>query len=165
MNCSLIPTCYNGLKKTQTNKQEKPYLIVLCFADVFHDNLKELPLVISLYHIGLVPEETEESNDGEANNEDSKLQDLPPCWGLDIVCGKGTDFNYGPWADRQRYYHDLWPRFYSLISPIFWNDVVLLFVKCCIHKDLIFLLLLFKLVEFLLAYFSGVYGMKYTARW
>ncbi|XP_063271495.1 bridge-like lipid transfer protein family member 1 isoform X3 [Prinia subflava] len=51
---------------------------------------------------GLVPEETEESNDGEASNEDSKLQDLPPCWGLDIVCGKGTDFNYGPWADRQR---------------------------------------------------------------
>lgn len=31
------------------------------------------------------------------------MQDLPPCWGLDIVCGKGTDFNYGPWADRQRY--------------------------------------------------------------
>ncbi|XP_062839680.1 bridge-like lipid transfer protein family member 1 isoform X4 [Anolis carolinensis] len=51
---------------------------------------------------GLVPEETEESNEEEASNEDSKLQDLPPCWGLDIVCGKGTDFNYGPWADRQR---------------------------------------------------------------
>ncbi|EMP38574.1 hypothetical protein UY3_04218 [Chelonia mydas] len=51
---------------------------------------------------GLVPEETEENNDGETTDEDSKLQDLPPCWGLDIVCGKGTDFNYGPWADRQR---------------------------------------------------------------
>ncbi|KAF7252839.1 hypothetical protein EYD10_01996 [Varanus komodoensis] len=51
---------------------------------------------------GLVPEETEENNEGETSNEDSKLQDLPPCWGLDIVCGKGTDFNYGPWADRQR---------------------------------------------------------------
>ncbi|KAM7167896.1 bridge-like lipid transfer protein family member 1 isoform 1-T3 [Macrochelys suwanniensis] len=51
---------------------------------------------------GLVPEETEENNDGETSDEDSKLQDLPPCWGLDIVCGKGTDFNYGPWADRQR---------------------------------------------------------------
>lgn len=23
-------------------------------------------------------------------------------WGLDIQCGKGTDFSYGPWADRQR---------------------------------------------------------------
>ncbi|XP_034257362.1 bridge-like lipid transfer protein family member 1 isoform X5 [Pantherophis guttatus] len=51
---------------------------------------------------GLVPEETDESNEEETSNEDSKLQDLPPCWGLDIVCGKGTDFNYGPWADRKR---------------------------------------------------------------
>ncbi|GFU08724.1 transmembrane protein KIAA1109 [Trichonephila clavipes] len=25
-----------------------------------------------------------------------------PLWGLDIKCGKGTDFSYGPWADRQR---------------------------------------------------------------
>ncbi|XP_027391486.1 transmembrane protein KIAA1109-like [Bos indicus x Bos taurus] len=51
---------------------------------------------------GLVPEETEENVEGEMSTEDCKLQDLPPCWGLDIVCGKGTDFNYGPWADRQR---------------------------------------------------------------
>nr|XP_056711844.1 bridge-like lipid transfer protein family member 1 [Euleptes europaea] len=51
---------------------------------------------------GLVPGETEENNEEETSSEDSKLQDLPPCWGLDIVCGKGTDFNYGPWADRQR---------------------------------------------------------------
>ena len=26
----------------------------------------------------------------------------PPAWGLDIRCGKGTDFSYGPWADRKR---------------------------------------------------------------
>ncbi|XP_062545321.1 bridge-like lipid transfer protein family member 1 isoform X7 [Armigeres subalbatus] len=26
----------------------------------------------------------------------------PPVWGIDIKCGKGTDFSYGPWADRQR---------------------------------------------------------------
>ncbi len=25
-----------------------------------------------------------------------------PEWGVDIKCGKGTDFSYGPWADRQR---------------------------------------------------------------
>ena len=25
-----------------------------------------------------------------------------PAWGLVIKCGKGTDFSYGPWADRQR---------------------------------------------------------------
>ena len=25
-----------------------------------------------------------------------------PIWGLDIQCGRGTDFSYGPWADRQR---------------------------------------------------------------
>ncbi|XP_041130046.1 transmembrane protein KIAA1109-like isoform X4 [Polyodon spathula] len=50
---------------------------------------------------GLVPEDME-NGETEACNEDTKLEDLPPCWGLDIVCGKGTDFNYGPWADRQR---------------------------------------------------------------
>uniref|UniRef100_A0A665TS34 Si:ch211-233a24.2 n=1 Tax=Echeneis naucrates TaxID=173247 RepID=A0A665TS34_ECHNA len=51
---------------------------------------------------GLVPEEQESGEEAEACGEGDKLQDLPPCWGLDIVCGKGTDFNYGPWADRQR---------------------------------------------------------------
>ena len=25
-----------------------------------------------------------------------------PTIGLDVQCGKNTDFNYGPWADRQR---------------------------------------------------------------
>ncbi|XP_036372850.1 transmembrane protein KIAA1109 homolog isoform X4 [Megalops cyprinoides] len=50
---------------------------------------------------GLVTEELE-NGETEACGEGTKLQDLPPCWGLDIVCGKGTDFNYGPWADRQR---------------------------------------------------------------
>ena len=25
-----------------------------------------------------------------------------PVWGLDIRCGKGTDFSYGPWAARKR---------------------------------------------------------------
>uniref|UniRef100_A0A8C1FUA5 Bridge-like lipid transfer protein family member 1 N-terminal domain-containing protein n=2 Tax=Cyprinus carpio TaxID=7962 RepID=A0A8C1FUA5_CYPCA len=57
---------------------------------------------------GLVPDE-QENGDTEACSEDAKLQDLPPCWGLDIVCGKGTDFNYGPWADRQR--DSLWKFF------------------------------------------------------
>ncbi|XP_027856720.1 bridge-like lipid transfer protein family member 1 isoform X7 [Xiphophorus couchianus] len=51
---------------------------------------------------GLVPVEQDGSEEAETSSEDDKLQDLPPCWGLDIVCGKGTDFNYGPWADRQR---------------------------------------------------------------
>ncbi|KAM8915679.1 bridge-like lipid transfer protein family member 1 isoform 6-T6 [Spinachia spinachia] len=51
---------------------------------------------------GLVPEEQEGGEEAETCSESDKLQDLPPCWGLDIVCGKGTDFNYGPWADRQR---------------------------------------------------------------
>ncbi|XP_069356448.1 bridge-like lipid transfer protein family member 1 [Maniola hyperantus] len=30
------------------------------------------------------------------------VESAPPIWGLDIKCGKGTDFSYGPWADRQR---------------------------------------------------------------
>ncbi|XP_075964686.1 bridge-like lipid transfer protein family member 1 isoform X15 [Anarhichas minor] len=58
---------------------------------------------------GLVPEEQEGGEEAEMCSEGDKLQDLPPCWGLDIVCGKGTDFNYGPWADRQR--DSLWKFF------------------------------------------------------
>lgn len=30
------------------------------------------------------------------------VESAPPIWGMDIKCGKGTDFSYGPWADRQR---------------------------------------------------------------
>ncbi|XP_025405724.1 uncharacterized protein KIAA1109 isoform X4 [Sipha flava] len=30
------------------------------------------------------------------------VESAPPIWGIDIKCGKGTDFSYGPWADRQR---------------------------------------------------------------
>lgn len=30
------------------------------------------------------------------------VEAAPPIWGIDIKCGKGTDFSYGPWADRQR---------------------------------------------------------------
>ncbi|CAD7085829.1 unnamed protein product [Hermetia illucens] len=30
------------------------------------------------------------------------IEPIPPVWGVDIKCGKGTDFSYGPWADRQR---------------------------------------------------------------
>ncbi|XP_059821063.1 bridge-like lipid transfer protein family member 1 [Hypanus sabinus] len=59
---------------------------------------------------GIVPEETVENAEESPDNESTKLEDLPPCWGLDIVCGKGTDFNYGPWADRQR--ECLWKFFF-----------------------------------------------------
>ena len=30
------------------------------------------------------------------------VEPASPSWGIDIQCGKGTDFSYGPWADRQR---------------------------------------------------------------
>ncbi|XP_050315619.1 transmembrane protein KIAA1109 isoform X2 [Anthonomus grandis grandis] len=30
------------------------------------------------------------------------VESSPPQWGVDIKCGKGTNFSYGPWADRQR---------------------------------------------------------------
>ncbi|BFZ14882.1 hypothetical protein BsWGS_17921 [Bradybaena similaris] len=33
-----------------------------------------------------------------------------PCVGVDIKCGKNTDFNYGPWVDRQR--ELIWKFFY-----------------------------------------------------
>lgn len=41
-----------------------------------------------------------------------------PGWGLDIKCGKGTDFSYGPWADRQRehLYNFFYPKDYQLME-------------------------------------------------
>ncbi|XP_046402633.1 transmembrane protein KIAA1109 isoform X3 [Ischnura elegans] len=47
---------------------------------------------------GLVPEEPEML---QLANGDI-VESAPPIWGMDIKCGKGTDFSYGPWADRQR---------------------------------------------------------------
>ncbi|GAB6024106.1 hypothetical protein CHUAL_008817 [Chamberlinius hualienensis] len=49
---------------------------------------------------GLVPEQPEliELADGRIIVGAS----TSPAWGVDIKCGKGTDFSYGPWADRQR---------------------------------------------------------------
>ena len=40
----------------------------------------------------------------EAGNVQSDMPDWAPVpeWGVDIKCGKGTNFSYGPWADRQR---------------------------------------------------------------
>ena len=42
----------------------------------------------------------------------------PPVWGLDIRCGKGTDFSYGPWADRMReqLYKFFYPQDYQPIK-------------------------------------------------
>ncbi|XP_050533025.1 transmembrane protein KIAA1109 homolog isoform X6 [Daktulosphaira vitifoliae] len=57
---------------------------------------------IELYYYmdepGLVPEEPEMLQLANGDIVESK----PPIWGIDIKCGKGTDFSYGPWADRQR---------------------------------------------------------------
>lgn len=43
----------------------------------------------------------------------------PPIWGIDIKCGKGTDFSYGPWADRQReqLYKLFYPQDYQPMKP------------------------------------------------
>lgn len=43
----------------------------------------------------------------------------PPMWGIDIKCDKGTDFSYGPWADRQReqLYKLFYPQDYQPMKP------------------------------------------------
>ena len=42
-----------------------------------------------------------------------------PEWGVDIKCGKNTDFSYGPWADRQRelLYKFFFPPDYQTMVP------------------------------------------------
>ncbi|XP_075153250.1 transmembrane protein KIAA1109 homolog tweek isoform X3 [Haematobia irritans] len=47
---------------------------------------------------GVVPEETIHIT--LANGD--KVEPSPPVLGINIKCLKGTDFSYGPWADRQR---------------------------------------------------------------
>lgn len=56
---------------------------------------------------GLVPHEPELVHlaDGEV-----VVRRTYPCFGFDLKCGKNTDFNYGPWADRQR--EHLWKFFF-----------------------------------------------------
>ena len=38
----------------------------------------------------------------EGDSSSAQAQYPVPEWGVDIKCGKGTAFSYGPWADRQR---------------------------------------------------------------
>ncbi|XP_065331514.1 bridge-like lipid transfer protein family member 1 isoform X1 [Cloeon dipterum] len=47
------------------------------------------------------------------------VESAPPIWGLDIKCGKGTDFSYGPWADRQRdnLFRFFFPNEYQPMKP------------------------------------------------
>ncbi len=49
----------------------------------------------------------------------SKSQPPAPEWGLDLRCGKSTDFSYGPWADRQRelIYKFFFPQDYQSMVP------------------------------------------------
>ena len=55
---------------------------------------------------GIVPENnviSANSNNPSISNEarENSIFTLPE-WGINIKCGKGTNFCYGPWADRQR---------------------------------------------------------------
>ena len=54
---------------------------------------------------GFVPENqtmaTDENNSLSNEHWDNSSSTLPE-WGMNIKCGKGTNFCYGPWADRQR---------------------------------------------------------------
>uniref|UniRef100_A0A182U7T9 Bridge-like lipid transfer protein family member 1 N-terminal domain-containing protein n=1 Tax=Anopheles melas TaxID=34690 RepID=A0A182U7T9_9DIPT len=63
---------------------------------VMMSNLTELYFYMD--EAGVVPEEpvTLTLANGDV------VEAAPPVWGIDIKCGKGTDFSYGPWADRQR---------------------------------------------------------------
>ncbi|GFR72316.1 protein CSF1, partial [Elysia marginata] len=56
---------------------------------------------------GIVPLEPEQIQmaDGEV-----LVKRTYPCVGVDIKCGKNTDFNYGPWVERQR--EVIWKFFY-----------------------------------------------------
>ena len=52
-----------------------------------------------IFFTGVVPFEPErvELTDGETS-----MTRTYPTIAMHIECGKNTDFNYGPWADRQR---------------------------------------------------------------
>ncbi|KAF5284663.1 hypothetical protein FQR65_LT13494 [Abscondita terminalis] len=58
----------------------------------------DLELYFYMDEPGIVPEEPVQVILANGDVVDSS----PPLWGVDIKCGKGTDFSYGPWADRQR---------------------------------------------------------------
>ncbi|XP_031358006.1 transmembrane protein KIAA1109 isoform X3 [Photinus pyralis] len=58
----------------------------------------DLELYFYMDEPGIVPEQPVQITLANGDVVDSS----PPLWGIDIKCGKGTDFSYGPWADRQR---------------------------------------------------------------
>ena len=72
---------------------------------------------------GVVPENNfvpNIENDTPNQNDtcDSSLHPFPE-WGINIKCGKGTNFCYGPWADRQReqIYKFFYPHDYQNHTP------------------------------------------------
>lgn len=46
------------------------------------------------------------------------VEPSPPVWGINAHCLKGTDFSYGPWADRQR------DHLYNYFYPSDWKEGV-----------------------------------------
>ncbi|XP_023176913.2 transmembrane protein KIAA1109 homolog isoform X3 [Drosophila hydei] len=61
---------------------------------------------------GVVPEEPVQIL--LANGDESEPS--PPVWGINAHCLKGTDFSYGPWADRQR------DHLYRYFYPSDWKE-------------------------------------------
>ncbi|KAG4067242.1 hypothetical protein HA402_000233 [Bradysia odoriphaga] len=64
---------------------------------------------------GIVPQEPQVQT--LANGD--VVEAAPPVWGIDLKCGKGTDFSYGPWASRQ-----LTDHLYKFFFPPDWQTML-----------------------------------------
>lgn len=66
-----------------------------------------------------------------------------PCVGIDIKCGKNTDFNYGPWVDRQRFVIHLQVKHYCRCN--FWFLCTKLASWMCLIQTFLLTLIKFSL--------------------
>ncbi|XP_039950493.1 transmembrane protein KIAA1109 isoform X2 [Bactrocera tryoni] len=96
---------YTGLVDEPPRYMGEGFVVMMC---------NQMELYFYMDEPGLVPEEpvTIILANGDV------VEPSPPVWGINIKCLKGTDFSYGPWADRQR------DHLFKFFYPPDWQEMV-----------------------------------------
>lgn len=96
---------YTGLVDEPPRYMGEGFVVMMC---------NQMELYFYMDEPGLVPEEpvTIILANGDV------VEPSPPVWGINIKCLKGTDFSYGPWADRQR------DHLFNFFYPSDWQEMV-----------------------------------------
>ncbi|XP_017486046.1 PREDICTED: uncharacterized protein KIAA1109 [Rhagoletis zephyria] len=96
---------YTGLVDEPPRYMGEGFVVMMC---------NQMELYFYMDEPGLVPEEPVLII--LANGD--VVEPSPPVWGINIKCLKGTDFSYGPWADRQR------DHLFKFFYPPDWQELI-----------------------------------------